>query len=51
MVHDVSIKTSDVMFPQQTLYLLIFPGTLCVMGQDGVQVPAIFKSPVFVAEG
>lgn len=50
VVHDVSIKTPDVMFPQQTLFLLILPGTLCVMGQGRGQVPAIFNCSVFVAK-
>lgn len=51
MVHDVSIKTSDVIVPQQTLFLLILPRTFCIMGQGGGQVPAVFKCSVFVAEG
>lgn len=51
MVHDTSIKTSDVMFPQQTLFLLILPGTLWVMGQGRGQILAIFKLSVFAAEG
>lgn len=46
----MSIKTPDVMFPQQALFLLILPGTLCVMGQGGGQVPAIVKCSIFVAE-